>query len=273
MIQKAAILALLLGALFWFYSRVDSPSPVPDLGRVSTTSDSTALTDVDAAAPDVSAAAPDVSVDDQTNYQSVEPPAVTQLDLQPGDVIYQRGDFVERRLVVTECYPETLSAYTDEGLVTMAVPRCEKELQYLHPYGDMDRDSLTKLAEYDGAAALILAEKLAVEKPDDSRVTRLFVHAFALSNEPQAFEALFDYAGGHGLVYTNGELDKARAANSYIWSQIGDRAGLRDSGDVDAYREALLEAGIDMDSLDQTVERIASLINSQSTKFNGESLL
>lgn len=266
MIKHTVLFIVALGAIAWLVSGDFFREPLQQ-PNLSSTRDSTATI------PTADSQATPLSSSEQSRQVGLEPPAAAIIDLKPGDIVYQRGDFVERRLVVTECYPETLSAYTDEGLVTMAVPRCEKELRYLHPYGDLDRSSLTKLAEYDGAAALILAEKLAAERPNDDRVTRLFIHAFALSNEPQVFEALFDYAAGHGLVYENGELDKARAANSYVWSRIGDRAGFRDISDVDAYREALVEAGASIDALDQTVERIASLINSESTKFNGEALL
>ena len=173
-----------------------------------------------------------------------------------GDAIEMSNDLVGKRAVLENCHEIAVTADTDLGRETLSTTKCDQAIRFDEPYDSMSKVELEILAETDAVAAIVLADRLAQKHGSGVEiVTRLYLHALALSAHPDAFEALYNYVnGGHGVVYTNGELNVPRTADAYIWTRVGNNFGYTTDDMVDVYRMALVDQGLEPDKLEPNVE-------------------
>ncbi len=189
-----------------------------------------------------------------------------------GELISEKGDFVVKQVHAINCRMLTRKTISDAGESFENVQHCDRVESYDHPYGQLTEDQLRSLAQSDGAAAFILAERLDKRLPHGSDiVVRLYIQALALSGEDQAFVALFDHmTGGAGIVKSENGIDIDHVANSFIWASIGDRLGYDTADEAERYASALIAAGLDLDVLDSQASQWASAIAKQRQTTTGE---
>jgi len=179
-----------------------------------------------------------------------------------GDVIDLSSALIGKRAILENCHDVAITAVTDSGREAVTTTQCDTVLRFDEPYDSMSKIELEALAEIDAAAATVLADRLAqVQGSGVEVVTRLYLHALALSAHPDAFESLFNYVnGGHGVVYTNGELNVAKTADAYVWSRVGNNFGYTTDDTVEVYRSALFERGYQPGELEQVVDHWTTVI-------------
>jgi len=179
-----------------------------------------------------------------------------------GEALELPSALVGKRTILENCQDVAVTAETDSGRETLATTKCDRVLRFDEPYDSMSRIELGILAETDAVAAIVLADRLAQKYGSGVEiVTRMYLHALALSAHPDAFESLYNYVnGGHGVVYTNGELNVARTADAYVWSRVGNNFGYTSDDMVEVYRRALVEQGYQADELEQQVEHWTTAI-------------
>ena len=175
---------------------------------------------------------------------------------QDGDVVELSSALIGKRAILENCHDVAVTAETAYGRETLTTTKCDQVLRFDEPYDSMSRIELEILAETDAAAATVLADRLAQKHGAGVEiVTRVYLHALALSAHPDAFESLYNYVnGGHGVVYTNGELNVSRAADAYVWSRVGNNFGYTTDDLVEVYRQALVEQGRKPDELELEVD-------------------
>jgi hypothetical protein len=173
-----------------------------------------------------------------------------------GDVVEFSSALIGKRAILENCHDVAVTAETAYGRETLTTTKCDQVLRFDEPYDSMSRIELEILAETDAAAATVLADRLAQKHGAGVEiVTRVYLHALALSAHPDAFESLYNYVnGGHGVVYTNGELNVSRAADAYVWSRVGNNFGYTTDDMVEVYRQALVEQGRKPDELEPEVD-------------------
>jgi len=179
-----------------------------------------------------------------------------------GDTIELSSALIGKRAILENCHDIAITAVTDSGREAVTTTQCDTVLRFDEPYDSMSRIELEALAETDAAAATVLADRLAqINGSGVEIVTRLYLHALALSAHPDAFESLYNYVnGGHGVVYTNGELNIAKTADAYVWSRVGNNFGYATDDMVEVYRAALLEQGYQPGELEQVVDHWTTVI-------------
>lgn len=182
--------------------------------------------------------------------------------LADGDVIELGGTLIGKRILIENCRAAAVPVLGDGSTDYVGSQECERNVHYDEPYDSMSRQDLEILAETDAAAALVLGDKLAAELGAGKEIVmRLYMHALALSAHPDAFEALYNYInGGHGVVYTDGELNLDRAARAYVWSSVGNRLGYTSEEVVEMYRNALVRNGQALDELDPDIDHWTTVI-------------
>lgn len=179
-----------------------------------------------------------------------------------GDTIELSNALIGKRATLENCHDVAITAVTASGREAVTTTQCDTVLRFDEPYDSMSRVELEALAETDAAAATVLADRLAQINGSGVEIaTRLYLHALALSAHPDAFESLYNYVnGGHGVVYTNGELDVEKTADAYVWSRVGNNFGYTADDMVDIYRSALLERGYQPGELEQVVDHWTTVI-------------
>ena len=179
-----------------------------------------------------------------------------------GDVVELSSALIGKRAILENCHAIAVTAITDSGREAVTTTQCDTVLRFDEPYDSMSRIELEVLAETDAAAATVLADRLAQKHGSGVEiVTRLYLHALALSAHPDAFESLYNYVnGGHGVVYTDGELNGEKTADAYVWSRVGNNFGYTTDDMVEVYRTALLEQGYQTGELEQVVEHWTTVI-------------
>ncbi len=177
--------------------------------------------------------------------KSIPPDSPAKLGYEEGEVLSSWGDFVPMRKVYENCKDVQQPVVQEGGgIVYVDTEECETNVYVDHAYGDLPTTALRELAKSDGAAALILGDRLQRTLPGRPEIVqRLYVHAFALSAEPQAFDALVDYQDAT-LSYENGQLAVDDTVRGWIWARIGQELGLRDQKDVQWFADALADVGI-----------------------------
>ena len=133
----------------------------------------------------------------------------TTVAYKEGELISESGDFVIKQVHVRDCRIITRKVISDSGESFENVQHCDQVETVKHPYSELSEEQLRPLAETDGAAALILAERLDKRMPAGSEIVdSLYVHALVLTGEEQVFTALFDHmTGGAGIVVTEAGLE------------------------------------------------------------------
>jgi hypothetical protein len=179
-----------------------------------------------------------------------------------GDVTELSNALIGKRATLENCHDVAITAVTNSGREAVTTTQCDTVLRFDEPYDSMSKIELEALAEIDAAAATVLADRLAQNHGSGVEiVTRLYLHALALSAHPDAFESLYNYVnGGHGVVYTNGELNVEKTADAYVWSRVGNNFGYTTDDMVEVYRTALLERGYQTGELEQVVDHWTTVI-------------
>ena len=108
-----------------------------------------------------------------------------------------------------------------------------------HEYARYTRQQLETIAGFDGAAAIILANRLGATDLESAK--RWAVQGFLLTGDPYAFHMASLYSGVEVGAQFNaaGELDRRAAEEAYIWLKIGHELGVADAGKVDAQARIL----------------------------------
>ena len=203
----------------------------------------------------------------RAEHTGYEPQAA---DFSEGEVVLEWGDFVAMRIVNENCRDVLVPVLRQGGIEYEPSVECDRNLYIDHAYADLPTDALRKLAEQDGAAALILADRLSEHLVGRHEpIQRLYVHAFILSAEQQAFDALYDYQNG-GLVRTNDELDIDRAINGWIWSRVGEELGYRGAEEVRAFEMALSAENIDLAQAQEEVHKWIDELNARRMSAVGQ---
>lgn len=199
--------------------------------------------------------------DDEGNPTEILPREVAESP-SDGDVIELGGSLVGKRVVIENCRPAVVPAISDGATDYIGAQECDRNVHHDEPYDSMMNQDLEILAESDAAAALVLGDRLAAEEGAAKEIVmRLYLHALALSAHPDAFDALYEYInGGHGVIYTDGELNLERTNSAYVWSSVGSRLGYMSEDIVSTYREALIQNGQNPDQLDAEIEHWTTVI-------------
>ncbi|MEM1261938.1 MAG: hypothetical protein AAGH76_06060 [Pseudomonadota bacterium] len=193
-----------------------------------------------------------------------------------GFVITETGDYLTARVVHRNCRDEAYQVRTSEGSVGGTKRVCDKVWEYDHAYDLLDTAALGELAKTDGIAALMFAEKMQREwGMTDERLVPLYIHAFALSAEPQAFRALKNVASqGAAIRSRDGALDVDQLKRSYIWSRVGELVNLENTNSQQYYAPYFQTAGIEStDRLDAIALEIATQLHNRHQTLTGEGLL
>jgi|SRR6056297_112309 len=197
--------------------------------------------------------------------------AQRRTDFAEGEVVAQWGDFVPMQIVNENCRDVEIPVARNGGIEHVYSVECERNHYVDHAYGDLPTSALRELAKTDGAAALILGDRLQRTLPGRPEIVqRLYVHSFVLTGEEQTFDALVDYQYG-GVVKNNGELDVDRAVTGWIWARIGQELGLRSRSEVGHYADALADVGItDLSPAEEHVEEWLDDLNNRRMAATGE---
>jgi len=197
--------------------------------------------------------------------------AQRRTDFAEGEVVAQWGDFVPMQIVNENCRDVEIPVARNGGIEHVYSVECERNHYVDHAYGDLPTSALRELAKTDGAAALILGDRLQRTLPGRPEIVqRLYVHSFVLTGEEQTFDALVDYQYG-GVVKNNGELDVDRAVTGWIWARIGQELGLRSRTEVGHYADALADVGItDLSPAEEHVEEWLDDLNNRRMAATGE---
>lgn len=199
--------------------------------------------------------------------------AQRKTDFAEGEVVAQWGDFVPMRIVNENCRDVEIPVARNGGIEQVYSVECERNHYVDHAYGDLPTSALRELARTDGAAALILGDRLQRTLPGRPEIVqRLYVHSFVLTGEEQAFDALVDYQSG-AVVQSDGELDVDRAVTGWIWARIGEELGLRSRSEVEHYADALAAVGFtDLSPAEEHVEKWLDDLNNRRMAATGEGL-
>jgi hypothetical protein len=131
-----------------------------------------------------------------------------------------------------------------------------------HEYARYTRQQLETIAGFDGAAAIILANRLGATDLEAAR--RWAVQGFLLTGDPYAFHMASVYSGVQvGARFdTNGELDRSAAEEAYIWLKIGHELGVADGSRVNEQARILADyQAFEPERLDAEVDaRLEKLI-------------
>ncbi|MEM8984967.1 MAG: hypothetical protein AAGC71_18300, partial [Pseudomonadota bacterium] len=181
-----------------------------------------------------------------------------------GFVITEVGDYLKSRVVHRNCRDEAYQARTSEGLVSGTTRVCDKVREYDHAYDLLDTAALGELAKTDGIAALMFAEKMQREwGMTDERLVPLYIHAFALSAEPQAFRSLRNVASqGAAIRYQDGVLNVDQLERSYIWSRVGELVNVEHADSQTYYAPYFEQAGI------KSTERLETIALEIATRLH-----
>lgn len=98
-----------------------------------------------------------------------------------------------------------------------------------HEYATYTRQQLETIADFDGAAAIILANRLGATDRESAR--RWAVRGFLLTGDPYAFHMATLYSGVQvgARLTADGDLDAKAAEEAYIWLRIGHELGVGDA--------------------------------------------
>jgi hypothetical protein len=114
-----------------------------------------------------------------------------------------------------------------------------------HEYARYTRQQLETIAGFDGAAAIILANRIGASdlEADLEAAKRWAVQGFLLTGDPYAFHMASVYSGVQvGAQFdADGELDRSAAEEAYIWLKIGHELGVADRSKVDAQARILTD--------------------------------
>ncbi len=131
-----------------------------------------------------------------------------------------------------------------------------------HEYARYTRRQLETIAGFDGAAAIILANRLG--RTDLEAAKRWAVQGFLLTGDPYAFHMASVYSGVHvGAQFdVDGELDRKAAEEAYIWLKIGHELGVADRSSLDEQVRVLTDYRVfEPERLDAEVDsRLEQLI-------------
>jgi hypothetical protein len=131
-----------------------------------------------------------------------------------------------------------------------------------HEYARYTRQQLETIAGFDGAAAIILANRLGAS--DLEAAKRWALRGFLLTGDPYAFHMASVYSGVQvGAQFdADGELDRSAAEEAYIWLRIGHELGVAERGKVDEQARILSDYRVfESERLDAEVNaRLEALI-------------
>ena len=151
----------------------------------------------------------------------------------------------------------------DSGCVTRPIAQ--------HEYENYSVEELTAIAEYDGAAAIVLANKLAASDTGEAR--QWAMHAFLLTKDPYAFYMASTLAGAYPGETTDakGNLDASAAQRAYVWLKVGYMLGVNDGADLGTQEMILDRHGyLDRDKLDLIVAARVERLTSRRAELTGE---
>lgn len=140
----------------------------------------------------------------------------------------------------------------------------------LHEYSNYTIEELKQIAEYDGAAAIILADKLGAVDFEEAKLWAL--RAFLLTKDPYAFQMVTNYSGVSvgETVNANGQLKTAEAEQAYIWLKMGHLLGVGDAADL-GQQEMILDRHevSGRERLDRIAEARVEQLNTKRLELTG----
>ncbi|MEL7187596.1 MAG: hypothetical protein AAFN50_14370 [Pseudomonadota bacterium] len=175
-----------------------------------------------------------------------------------GEIVRTRGDFFVRYTVAENCRWLQRKHITDDGDSFREEWYCDLTERIDHPNADFTDEQLIIAAQTDAVSAMILADRWWKHGGRQDAVFGLYMHAFALSGEREAFDAIVDVeTGGPGVQFLHDgkTLDEDHVASSYVWARVGSELGFDDlRQDAARYGSYLRDAGWDLDEFDYAIE-------------------
>ncbi len=130
---------------------------------------------------------------------------------------------------------------------------CRREPVALHEYAEYTDEQLKTLSAFDGAAAIVLANRLGAS--DWSQARKYAARGFVLTGDPYAFHMAQQFSGvSTGAFYDrDGKLDMTSARRAYLWVRLGYELGVNDAATLDYQASVLHQHGLhDLSDLDAT---------------------
>lgn len=140
----------------------------------------------------------------------------------------------------------------------------------LHEYANYSIEELKAIAEYDGAAAIILAHKLGAVDHDEAKEWAL--RAFLLTKDPHAFHMVTQFSGVHigESIRADGTLDRVQAEQAYVWLKMGHLMGVGDAAYLGEQERILDSHGSDdRERLDQIAHARVDWMEEQRLDLTG----
>ncbi len=122
---------------------------------------------------------------------------------------------------------------------------CTRQPVALHEYAEYTDEQLRALSAFDGAAAIVLANRLG--ETDWSEARRYAARGFVLTGDPYAFHMARQFSGvSRGASFDrDGKLDLASARRAYLWARLGYELGVNDAASLDYQASILHQHGVD----------------------------
>ncbi|MEM7611219.1 MAG: hypothetical protein AAF270_06055 [Pseudomonadota bacterium] len=151
----------------------------------------------------------------------------------------------------------------DKGQQCMPLPLPQ------HEYARYSNDELKIIAEYDGAAAIILAARIAPESFEEAAPWA--VRGFLLTGDPFAYRMVMQLQSVElGQTYAEGRFDSAAAEHAYVWLKMGHLLGVTEAGELQRQTSVLQQHGIsDISHLDIAARDGADGMQQQRVKLTG----
>ena len=148
---------------------------------------------------------------------------------------------------------------------------CRREPVALHEYAEYTDEQLETLSAFDGAAAIVLANRLGAS--DWSEARRYAARGFVLTGDPYAFHMAQQFSGvSTGALYdSNGKLDMTSARRAYLWVRLGYELGVNDAATLDYQASILNQHGLhDLSDLDAAVDAERQRVENVRLQLVGE---
>ena len=148
---------------------------------------------------------------------------------------------------------------------------CRREPVALHEYAEYTDEQLKTLSAFDGAAAIVLANRLGGADWEEAR--RYAARGFVLTGDPYAFHMAQQFSGvtTGALFDRDGSLDITSARRAYLWVRLGYELGVNDAAVLDYQASILNEHGLhDLSDLDAAVETERRRIEAARLHLVGE---
>lgn len=146
---------------------------------------------------------------------------------------------------------------------------CRVEPVTDHPYASLTDKELEGIAEYDGAAAIILAIRVARTSFDDAKPWA--ARGFLLTGDPYAYHMIMTYNDVRsGFTLIDGKIDTDSAKEAYLWLATGHRLGVVDASRSEYQASVLRDHGVDgIGDLDAIAQKRETLYRSKRVEMTG----